>query len=58
MKHEKRLIINQTVKKIKGNEYKDVFRLKLRSYKVFYKKIYNELIILVLRVRDRKDIYK
>ncbi|WP_408609400.1 type II toxin-antitoxin system RelE family toxin [Campylobacter ureolyticus] len=43
---------------MKGNEYKDVFRLKLRSYKVFYKKIYNELIILVLRVRDRKDIYK
>lgn len=58
IEYEKQLLINQTIKKLKGDEYKDVFRLRLRSYRVFYKKINDELVILVLRVGDRKDIYK
>ncbi|MCZ6156122.1 hypothetical protein O6B72_04735 [Campylobacter ureolyticus] len=41
LEYKKQLLINQTIKKLKGDEYKDVFHLRLRSYRVFYKRIDN-----------------
>ncbi|KAB0581191.1 type II toxin-antitoxin system RelE family toxin [Campylobacter sputorum] len=57
-KYEEKPLINQTIKRLKGDEYKDFYRLRLKSYRVFYKKEFDSLIILILRVDDRKDIYK
>lgn len=56
--YENKLLKNQTIKKLKGDEYKDIYRIRIRSYRAFYKKIDNELIILIVRIDGRKDIYK
>jgi len=45
------------VKKSKGQK-EDIYRLKLRSYKVVYKKENDLLIILVLSVNTRENSYK
>jgi len=45
------------VKKLKGQK-EDIYRLKLRSYKVVYKKENDLLIILVLSVNTRENSYK
>jgi mRNA interferase RelE/StbE len=34
------------------------FRLRLRTYRIIYEKQNGKLIILVLRVSHRKDVYK
>jgi len=45
------------VKKLKGQK-EDIYHLKLRSYKVVYKKENDLLIILVLSVNTRENSYK
>ena len=45
------------VKKLKGQK-EDIYRLKLRSYRVVYKKENDLLIILVLSVNTRENSYK
>lgn len=55
--YEKELIRVSKIKALKG-EYKGLYRLKLRTYRVIYEKINNKFIILVLRVSHRKNVYK
>jgi len=38
-------------------EYKGLYRLRLRTYRLIYEKQNDKLVILVLRVSHRKDIY-
>lgn len=54
---EKELIKRTKIKALKG-EFKGLYRLKLRTYRVVYEKKNDVLIILVLRVSYRKNIYQ
>ena len=55
--YEIALMQKGTIKKLKGQK-EDIYRLKLRSYRVIYKKENNILIILVLNVSTREGAYK
>ena len=55
--YEKELIKLTKIKALKG-EFKGFYRLRLRTYRVIYEKQNNKLVILVLRVSHRKDVYK
>lgn len=55
--YEKELIKLTKIKALKG-EFKGLYRLRLRTYRVIYEKINNKLVILVLRVSHRRNIYK
>ena len=54
--YEKELIKITKIKALQG-EYKGLYRLRLRTYRLIYEKKNDKLIILVLRVSHRKDIY-
>lgn len=45
------------IRKLKG-QAEELYRLKLRSYRVIYKKIDNKLLILVLHIITRENTYK
>ncbi|WP_418641408.1 type II toxin-antitoxin system RelE family toxin [Sulfurimonas sp. ST-27] len=45
------------IKKLQGQK-EDLYRLKLRSYRVIYKKYDDKLIILVIHVTTRESAYK
>jgi len=55
--YEKELLKLTKIKALQG-EFKGFFRLKLRTYRVIYEKFENKLVILVLRVSHRKDVYR
>ena len=55
--YEKELIKIKKIKSLQG-EFKGLFRLRLRIYRIIYEKQNGKLIILVLRVSHRKDVYK
>jgi mRNA interferase RelE/StbE len=55
--YEKELIKSTKIKALKG-EFKGLYRLRLRTYRVIYEKRNERLVILVLRVSHRKDVYK
>ena len=55
--YEKELIKLTKIKALQG-EFKGLYRLKLRTYRVIYEKVGNKLLILVLRVPHRKDVYR
>lgn len=54
--YEKELIKITKIKALQG-EYKGLYRLRLRTYRHIYEKKNDKLVILVLRVSHRKDIY-
>lgn len=54
---ERILLKSGIIKKLKGN-LDGSYRLRLRTYRVIYKRNLEELIILVVRVGHRKDIYR
>jgi len=43
-------------KKIKGS--KNIYRLRQGAYRVVYKVHKNELLVVIIRVRNRKDAYR
>ena len=53
---ERILLKNGNIKRLKGS-LEGCYRLRLRTYRVIYEKKENELIILVLRVGSRGDVY-
>jgi mRNA interferase RelE/StbE len=54
--YEKELLKLTKIKALKG-QYKGLFRLRLRTYRVIYEKQNNKLVVLVLRVSHRKNAY-
>ena len=55
--YERELINSTKIKALKG-EFKGLYRLRLRTYSVIYEKRNERLVILVLRVSYKKDVYK
>ena len=53
--YEQELLKTGKIKKLQGMD-EELYRLKLRTYRVIYEKQNNKLIILVLRVSHRKDV--
>lgn len=54
---ERILLKSGSIKKLKGN-LDGCYRLRLRTYRVIYKKNLEEFIILVVRVGHRRNIYR
>ena len=55
--YEKNLISSGKIKKLQGQE-ETLHRLKLRSYRVIYKKFEDKLVILVVHITTREGAYK
>ena len=55
--YENNLIKTGKIKALKG-EWSGFYRLKLRTYRVIYIKEADKLIILVVRISHRKDVYE
>ena len=55
--YESTLISSGKIKKLQGQK-EELYRLKLRSYRVIYKKYENKLVILVVHVTIREGAYK
>ena len=55
--YETELIKTQKIKPLKG-EWSGFYRLRLRSYRVIFEKHDDQLIIHVVRVSHRKDVYE
>ena len=55
--NEKSLMQSGKIKKLKGQK-ETIYRLKLRMYRVIYKKDEDKLVILVLHVTSREGAYR
>jgi mRNA interferase RelE/StbE len=55
--YEIALMSTGKIKKLQGQK-EILYRLKLRSYRVIYKKYEDKLVILVVHVTTREDAYK
>ena len=55
--YEQQLMQTGKIKKLLGVK-KELYRLKLRTYRVIYKKKEDKLIILVVNVKSRENSYK
>ena len=55
--YEIALMTTGKIKKLQGQK-EELYRLKLRTYRVIYKKEENKLIMLVLHVTTREGAYK
>ncbi len=56
VEYECELMHHSKVKKLKG-EWKGFYRLRLRNYRVIYEKIDEKLVIHIVRVAHRKEVY-
>ena len=55
--YEQELLKTGKIKKLQGMD-EELYRLKLRTYRVIYKKEEDRLIILVVSVKSRENSYK
>ena len=55
--YENALMQKGIIKKLKGQK-EEIYRLKLRSFRVVYKKYEDKFIILVVKVTTREGAYK
>lgn len=56
LEYENELIKISRIKKLKG-QWEGFYRLKLRNYRVIYEKIGDSLIIHIIRIAHRKEVY-
>ena len=49
-------LLKNNIKPLKG-KYKGKYRLRVGNYRIIYEKFENELIILVIRIAHRKEVY-
>ncbi len=54
--YEQELMHQSKIKKLKG-EWKNFYRLRLRNYRVIYEKWNERLIIHIVRVAHRREVY-
>ena len=55
--YEQELLKTGKIKKLQGMD-EELYRLKLRTYRIIYKKEEDRLVILVLSVKSRENSYK
>ena len=56
VEYENEMIRSSKIKKLKG-KWQGFFRLRLRNYRVIYEKIDNKLVIHIVRIAHRKEVY-
>lgn len=56
IEYENEMIKSSKIKKLKG-KWQGFFRLRLRNYRVIYEKIDNRLVIHIVRIAHRKEVY-
>ena len=56
VEYENEMIKSSKIKKLKG-KWQGFFRLRLRNYRVIYEKIDNKLVIHIVRIAHRKEVY-
>lgn len=56
-KYEQELLKSGKIKKLQG-EADEIYRLRLRSYRVIYLKENDKLVILVVSIKSRENSYK
>ncbi len=56
VEYENEMIKSSKIKKLKG-KWQGFFRLRLRNYRVIYEKIDNKLVIHIVRIANRKEVY-
>ena len=54
--YEIALLKSAKLKSLKG-KWKGFYRLRLRSYRIIYEKIDNRLVIYIVRIAHRKEVY-
>jgi mRNA interferase RelE/StbE len=54
--YEQDMIRSSKIKKLKG-DWKGFYRLRMRSYRVIYEKIDKKLVIYIVRIAHRKEVY-
>lgn len=56
VEYEKALMQQSKIKKLKG-KWQGFYRLRLRNYRVIYEKISDKLVIHIVRIAHRKEVY-
>ncbi|MBL0687756.1 MAG: type II toxin-antitoxin system RelE/ParE family toxin [Sulfurospirillum sp.] len=56
VEYENEMVKSSKIKKLKG-KWQGFFRLRLRNYRVIYEKIDNKLVIHIVRIAHRKEVY-
>ena len=54
--YERELMHRSKVKKLKG-EWKGFYRLRLRNYRVIYEKIDEGIVVHIVRIAHRREVY-
>jgi len=54
--YERQMIRRGNIKALKG-EWQGFYRLRLRNYRVIYEKIGDRLVIHILRIAHRREVY-
>lgn len=54
---EKQLLINERLKALKG-KWSGLYRLRYRSFRIIYKKEKDRFVIFIVRVGNRRNVYK
>ena len=57
LEYELELIKRSKIKKLKG-KWNGFYRLRLRNYRIIYEKFDEKLIIHIVRIAHRKDVYE
>jgi len=46
------------IKKLKSKRYRDLYRLRIGHYRVIYRKMDRTLVILIVRIGHRREVYR
>lgn len=56
LQYETEMIKQSKIKKLQG-DWKGFYRLRLRDYRVIYEKINDQLVIHIIRIAHRREVY-